>query len=148
MAESGQRSIAGARCEFKVDGVIIAYATAVRGTVSIGRRPVRPLGSVWTKERPAVAGDCNFSVDTVRLRDLSPREEGLLGGRTTADLMNEGESIVEIFDRISKTPHETFYGSVPANYSFSLASGDVMGSSVSFEANSHNFKDEKPQEAV
>jgi hypothetical protein len=102
--------------------------------------------SIWTKERPAVTGDCTFSVDTVRLRDLDPREEGLLGGRTTDDLMNEGESICEVFDGVSNIPHETFYGAVPSNYSFSLASGDVMGSSISFEANTHNFASEKPQD--
>lgn len=128
-----ERAFTAARGEFKVNSVVIAYCTGVNGTEIIARRAVRPIGTVVAVERPAVAVDVSLSANYVRLVDLDEVQQGIIGGRSTKDLLDEGEALLELFDTKNKKPIYVIEGAVPTSMSFSMMSGDVVSYSSTWE---------------
>jgi len=128
------KSFSSARGEFKVNNVLIAFCTGVSGNESIARRPIRPVGTVEALERPAVAVDVQLSAQMVRIVELDEVQQGLVGGRDTASLLDEGEAILELYDKVGDKAIYTVEGAVPSNLSFSMMSGDVVTTAINFEA--------------
>ena len=128
------KSFAAPRGEFKVNNVVVAFCTGVSGNENIARRPIRPVGTVEAVERPAVAVDVSFSANMVRIVGLDIVQQGLVGGRDTASLLDEGEAILELYDKVGDKPIYVVMGAVPTNMGFGMMSGDVVTTSVNFEA--------------
>lgn len=127
-------AISGARAKLLIDGAEVGYATGVNASEDITNVRVNVLGEIDSKEivptSRTVSVNCNF----VRILNESLQEQGAwVEGGTDAVLAFPDLSIV-IQDRTTGNTIWTIEGARCQTRNWSVDSGGIMSTNVSFEA--------------
>lgn len=132
--------LTGCRARFKLNGVIVGYATGVTVRQSITYEPVKTLDSIIVKSHEPIDYDCSMTADSVRLVGDTIKSNGWFPkqGQSEADfltnILTNGELSASIEDNQTNQIVCLVEGVKISESGMNITARGVVGENVSMVA--------------
>ncbi len=126
------KSFTGARAILKLNGAKVALATGVTVNQAINYETIHVLDLLEVEEFAETSYDASLSVDTIRVIDASPTQQGLFPRIDLISILTQPELVAEIYDVITGHLVVVAEGVKPASNNFDVRAGQVVGNNLTF----------------
>ena len=124
------QTLSGARSRFKINGVIVGFASGVSGSESIDYEPVDVLDLLEVKEFVPVAYKATLSAQIFRLVGKSLKALGILP--TEENILTSGDLTCTVEDKITGSTIAQFEMCKCAEHSFDVTARGITAEQVNF----------------
>ena len=125
-------TFSGARCRFKINGNIIAFAAGVSGSESVEYDPVDVLDLLSVKEFVPVAYRATISAQVFRVVGASLKALGIFP--TENNILTSGDMVAALEDKLTGETVQQFQGVKCSEHSFDVTARGIVSENISFVA--------------
>lgn len=132
---AGQKYFAAGAGQIEFNGVRVASIQNVSWTENVGVRPVMVIGQFEVDEHVNTTVGGSLQVGVAKPRALSEDEMGLIGNRTSEQILQSAEKLLIVLKDKTTVPATTQYaweGCVYTGSNGNLGAGDIQNGSLNY----------------
>jgi len=132
---AGQKYFAAGAGQVEFNGVKIASLQSVSWTENVGTRPVQVIGDFEVDEHVNTSIGGSLQIGVTKPRALSEDEMGLIGNRTSAQILQSTEKLLITLKDKTTSPATTQYaweGCVYSGSNGNLNAGDIQTGTLNY----------------